>query len=218
MNIYYYEYYDPDVEDHNEPITAYFAATTQSQADALFEGYSQYMRDLDVTDMAKIANEEIDVVLFDKIANFAFAVDDDLLLMTALNLHPEQAPHMIDDLLFSHHMPNSFAHVLSVLQVDEIVPNWLAMVVGNGKLDYTQILLERGVTDCDGSALARACVLGHRDLFDLVYPASNPLQALQSDELRHRDWIEQRMAEEQNTLLHAEILHNNASPLKIKKL
>ena len=218
MNIYYYEYYDPDVEDHDEPITAYFAATTQSQADALFEGYSQYMPELDVTDMAKIANEDIGVGLFGKIANFAFAVDDDLLLMTLLNLHPEQAPHMIGELLFSHHMPSSLAHVLSVLQPDAIAPNWLAMLVGNGKVDYTQILLERGVTDCDGSALARACVLGHRNLFDLVYPASNPLQALQSDELRHRDWIEQRMAEEQNTLLHAEVLHHTGSPLKIKKL
>lgn len=219
MNIYYYEYYDPDLEDHNEPITAYFVAASEQDADEQFERYSQFVSNLELNDSGSYTVDEIeDLGLTDAIVRFTFATDDDNLLMAVLNIYPSKALSVIEDLLFSYEMPKCFAHVLSVLPDTEVPSQWLQMMVGHKNVNYTNILVARGVKDESGLALARACMHGNRELFDILYPISNPLEALNVDILRRREWIEERMAQEQKQLLSHEVAHVASPPLKTKKL
>lgn len=219
MNIYYYEYYDPDLKDHNKPITAYFVAASEQDADEQFERYSQFVSNLELNDSGSYTVDEIeDLGLTDAIVRFTFATDDDNLLMAVLNIYPSKALSVIEDLLFSYEMPKCFAHVLSVLPDTEVPSQWLQMMVGHKNVNYTNILVARGVKDESGLGLAQACEHEHRELFDILYPISNPLEALNVDILRRREWIEERMAQEQKQLLSHEVAHVAPSLLKTKKL
>lgn len=219
MNIYYYDYYDPALEDHNEPITAYFVAASEQDADAQFERYSQFVSNLELNDSGSYTVDEIETLdLTDAIVRFAFATDDDNLLMAVLSVYPSKALSLIEDLLFSYEMPKCFAHVLSVLPDTDVPSHWLQMMVGQKNVDYTNILVARGVKDESGLALARACMHGQRELFDILYPISNPLEALNVEILRRREWIEERMAQEQKQLLINEVSHNKALPMQSRKL
>lgn len=203
MNIYFYEYYDPDCEDQDKPITAYFTANTEHEADVQFAQYSNNRMEL--ADSGCCLVEEIEECgLSAKIANFSFAVDDDNLLLALLTTQCVQAGEIVEDLLHSHNMAQSFACVVSQLPKDNI-SHYLQILIANDSPEYIKILIEHGVKDSSGLALARACMHGKRELFDLIYPVSNPSKALEVEVLRRGEWIEQRMAHEQHIRLHNSI-------------
>lgn len=216
MKIYFYEYYDPDWDSQEKPTTAYFLAGSEGDADTQFERYSN--SHFDVTDGGWYSVEEIEQYrLIHKIADFSFAVDNDELLMFVMDHFPDHTMSFIENLLHSTEMSRSFSHVLSVLPDKGNLSHYLQILVGNDSLEYIKISIEHGIKDPKGLALARACMHGKRNLFDALYPVSNPIEALSVEGLRRGEWIEQRMAEEQKQVLNnsLETTSPSAKPRKI---
>lgn len=204
MNIYFYEYYDPDWDNQDKPTTAYFLAESECDADAQFKQYSN--SHFDVTNGGWYSPQEIEQYdLIHKIADFSFAVDDDALLMFVIDHFPDHIPNFIENLLHSTEMPQSFARALCALPGKENLSHYLQILVGNNSLKYIQISIEQGISDPQGLALARTCMHAKKDFFDAIYPVSNPIKALTVEGLRRGEWIEQRLAEDQKFLLHNSI-------------
>lgn len=220
MTIYCYEYdyADEDSEYPSEIVTAYFLAQFRDDADKQFQ---EYVHDREPTNVGWYAHDEIEYWgLAHKIMSFAFGRGDDNLLLEMLTHHPKKREGVWNDILHSQLMPQSLNYMLSVAPRTPTVSHALEIMVANTNIEYAKILIQHGIGDDSGLALARACIHGKKDMFDLIYPVSNPLKALGVEILRRRDWIEERMAAEQKEVLNAsvsETLHAPSS-MRAKKI
>lgn len=217
MNIYFFEYYDPEVDAEDELMVAYFLSDTEENA---YEQFNNHVSGVDPSDMGCYTFEEIEEYnVTDNIINFAFGVDDDNLLLAILKNHPHKTFGVVTHILYSQLMPKSLTYMLSFEPRTDMVEKSLQIMVGDTNIGYADILIQHGIRDDSGLALARACLHGKKDMFDLIYPVSNPLKALQIEKLRHRDWIEERMSVEQQEVLNTAVSHlNTPSLMRTKKI
>lgn len=121
---------------------------------------------------------------------------DDPLLLFVL----KKFPHLIDAELtgeiLNNDLPKSFAFALTSIALEACHSDWLELVVDYQDERTLSLLLNKGMRD-DGICLAQACGYESRKMFNMLYPVSNPRNALNHTEYENLGWIEERLAAEQ---------------------
>lgn len=210
--------YDISSVDHkntdNDIVHTFVLATSPNEAEHIF--YKIYKEDnpsIEVTNSEVVCIEdvELDPFLFVDCLNSATEMGgthgDDLLMFVLQCSHDMDLRPILRYVMVCE-LPHSFEFLFEVISANNpnefLKSEWLKHAAVWGKIEHLQKWIAYGCTDPHGTVLAVCANGGHKEMFDLVLPVSNPQASLQLVDC-NRDWIEEQLALEQKQRIGAQM-------------
>lgn len=129
---------------------------------------------------------------------------DDRLLLFVLNKYPTLIDENLIAEILDDDLPKSFQYAVQKTPLKKCRHEWLEWAVQFGDMEALGVLLDKGIRD-NGAGLAQACEHENRNMFDVLYPKSDPRSALEHLQCKNLHWIEEKLAQEQKQRIGTQV-------------